>query len=121
MKRAYYISDNYNRSFRSVVAARKEIMRFNTGMDTPNTLVGNQTLLGWASYLLSDWVAYAGKSNDYEVIKDLGAENVVVASPSHDSKIAMDKTDKATLDKVTRIWTEYYDRNRDVFRNFVQL
>ena len=33
MKRAYYISDNYNRSFRSVVAARKEIMRMYQGFE----------------------------------------------------------------------------------------
>jgi len=105
----------------SAYRGKLRILGFNTGMDTPNTLVGNQTLIGWASYLLSDWVAYAGKSNDYEVTKDLGSENVVVASPSNDSKIAMDRTDKATLDKVTRIWAEYYDKNRDVFRNFVQL
>lgn len=97
------------------------ILGFNTGMDTPNTLVGNQTLVGWASYMIKEWIAYAGKSNDYEVIKDLGKENVVVASPSHNTKIDMDKTDKETLDKVTKIWTDYYDNNRDVFRNFVQI
>ena len=87
---------------------------------SPNTLVGNQTKLAWASYLLSDWIAYAGKSNDYEVIKDLGQENVVVASPSNDSKIAMDKTDKDTLNKVSKIWTDYYEQNKDVIKYFVQ-
>jgi patatin-like phospholipase/acyl hydrolase len=106
---------------RSAYAGQLRILSFNTGMDTPNTLVGNQSLIGWASYIFKEWVARAGKSNDYEVIADLGQENVVVASPCYHEKIDMDKTDKATLDKITVLWTDYYDRNRDVFRNFVQL
>lgn len=50
MKREYYISKNYNRSFKSVVAARKEIMRMYQGFelravsipveDNAHTLVG---------------------------------------------------------------------------------
>ena len=105
---------------RSAYVGQLRILSFNTGMDTPNTLKGNQTLLGWASYFMSEWIARAGKSNDYEVIADLGAENVAIASPKHSSKIAMDKTDDDTLNKVEKIWTDYYDANREYFKKFVK-
>ena len=48
------------------------------------------------------------------------AENVAIASPKHSSKIAMDKTDDYTLNKVEKIWTDYYDANREYFKKFVK-
>ena len=105
---------------RSAYVGQLRILSFNTGMDTPNTLKGNQTLLGWASYFMSEWIARAGKSNDYEVIADLGAENVAIASPKHKSKIKMDRTDDDTLELVTKIWQDYYDANREYFKRFVK-
>lgn len=95
------------------------ILSFNTGMETPNTLKGNQTLLGWGKYLLSEWVARAGKSNAYEVAADLGSDNVAVASPECSKKIDMDDTSSKTLDKVIGIWTDYYEAHKDYFRKFV--
>jgi hypothetical protein len=53
---------------------------------------------------------------DYDVAH---AENVAVASPKYGKKIKMDDTSSKTLDLVTEIWTDYYDANRDYFRNFV--
>ena len=105
---------------RSEYVGKLRILSFNTGMDTPNTLTGNQTLLGWASYFMSEWIARAGKSNDYEVIADIGAENVAIASPKHKNKIKMDKTDDDTLELVTKIWQDYYDANREYFVKFVK-
>lgn len=105
---------------RSDYVGKLRILSFNTGMDTPNTLYGNQSLVGWGQYILNEWVARAGKSNDYEVSADIGEENFAVASPYNDHKIAMDKTDKATLDKVAGIWTDYYNANRDYFLKFVR-
>lgn len=105
---------------RSDYVGKLRILSFNTGMDTPNTLYGNQSLVGWGKYILNEWVARAGKSNDYEVSADIGEENFAVASPYNDHKIAMDKTDKATLDKVAGIWTDYYNANRDYFLKFVR-
>lgn len=104
---------------RSAFRDQMRILSFNTGMDTPNTLTGNQTLLGWGKYIMEEWVARAGKSNGYEVIADLGEENVAIASPKYDRKIKMDDTSSKTLDLVTDIWTDYYDANREYFRNFV--
>lgn len=104
---------------RSEYNGKLKILSFNTGMDTPNTLCGNQTLLGWGEYMLSEWIARAGKSNDYEVIADLGKENVAIASPKCDKKIKMDKTDDKTLDKIEEIWTSYFDANKDYFVKFV--
>lgn len=104
---------------RSAYVNKLRILSFNTGMDTPNTLKGNQTLIGWATYFMEEWIARAGKSNDYEVIADLGADNVAIASPAHSTKIKMDSTDKKTLNLICDIWTKYYDANREYFRKFV--
>ena len=105
---------------RSEYRDRIRILAFNTGMETPNTLKGNQSLLGWATYLKDEWIARAGKSNEYEVIADIGEENVAVASPKNDHKIAMDRTDSATLDKIVDIWNAYYDANREYFIKFAK-
>lgn len=105
---------------RSAYVGQLRILSFNTGMDTPNTLNKNQTLVGWASYIMDEWVARAGKSNEYEVIADIGKENVAVASPKCDKKIKMDKTDDKTLDQIVKIWQDYYDANRDYFVKFVK-
>lgn len=104
---------------RSEYAGNIKILTFNTGMDTPNTLVGNQSLVGWGKYIMEEWVARAGKSNEYEVIADLGSENVAIATPACEKKIKMDDTSDKTLEKVTKIWTDYYDANRDYFYKFV--
>ena len=96
------------------------ILSFNTGMDTPNTLTGNQSLIGWASYIFDEWVARAGKSGAYEVKADLGDENVALASPKNGHKIKMDHTDDETLDKIIKIWENYYDANREYFKRFVK-
>lgn len=105
---------------RSEYCNRIRILTFNTGMDTPNTLKGNQSLVGWAKYFKDEWIARAGKSNEYEVMADLGKENVAIVSPSHSSKIAMDKTDDETLDLVTKIWTDYFDDHKEYFVRFVK-
>lgn len=104
---------------RSAYAGNLRILSFNTGMETPNTLKGNQTLVGWAEYIMGEWVARAGKSNDYEVIADLGKDNVAIASPKHSKKIKLDKTDDKTLNTICKIWTDYYEANRAYFKKFV--
>lgn len=104
---------------RSAYGKSLRILSFNTGMETPNTLKGNQTLLGWAEYIFKEWVARAGKSNLYEVSADLGSENVASASPSCSKKLDMDDTSSKNLDKVIGIWTDYYEANREYFKKFV--
>ena len=105
---------------RSEYVGKLKILSFNTGMDTPNTLDRNQSLVGWASYIMDEWVARAGKSNEYEVIADIGAENVAIASPKYKKKIKMDRTDNETLDLIVKIWQDYYNANRDYFVKFVK-
>lgn len=104
----------------SEYANNVRILSFNTGLDTPNTESGNKTLLGWGEYILSDWVARAGKSGDYEVMADLGKENVAIASPKHSSKIKMDDVSSATVNKVIGIWEKYYADNKKYFLDFVR-
>ena len=104
---------------RSAYGKSLRILSFNTGMDTPNTLKGNQTLIGWAEYIFKEWVARAGKSNLYEVTADLGTENVACASPACNKHLDMDDTSSKNLDKVIGIWTDYYESNREYFKSFV--
>ena len=106
---------------RSAYLGKLRILSFNTGMDHPNTFAGNQSLVGWADYMISEWVARAGKSNDYEVIADLGLENVAIASPWSDKKIKMDDVSDSTLNKIEDIWNTYYDNNKEYFKRFVKV
>ena len=86
-----------------------KLLNFNTGMDTPNTECGNQTLLGWAEYIFSDWIARSSKSPIYEAKAILGDDYVFNASPKHSKKIKMDKTDDGTVATIIEIWEKYYD------------
>lgn len=87
-----------------------KIMNFNTGMDTPNTESGNKTLLGWAEYLIGDWVARASKSPIYEAKAILGDDAVFNVSPKSPNKIKMDDVSDKTIDKVISIWEKYYEQ-----------
>lgn len=96
-----------------------KILSFNTGMDTPNTAYGNMTLIGWGEYLLGDWIAYSGKSGEYEVKADIGDENLFRASPKSEKKFKMDDVSENTLSKVEKIWTDYYASVRPKILNFM--
>lgn len=96
-----------------------KILSFNTGMDTPNTECGNQTLLGWGEYLLTNWIAYSGKSGDYEVKADIGDANLFRASPKSEKKFKMDDVSEKTLNQVEKIWTDYYETVRTKIWEFM--
>lgn len=104
---------------RSAYTGNLRILSFNTGMDHPNVFTGNKTLIGWAEYILTEWVARAGKSGDYEVVSDLGEDNVAVASPWTARQHDMDDTSSKHLDEIVDIWVKYYESNREYFRKFV--
>ena len=93
---------------------------FHTGMRTPNTESGNQTLLGWGEYIMSDWIARAGDSNYYELCANVGSANVFRASPSNSKTIKMDDVSKSTTEKVIKIWEDYYDTVRNDVLKFVK-
>lgn len=105
---------------RSAYTGNLKILSFNTGMDTPNTYSGNHSTVGIAEYILKEWVARAGKSGDYEVMADIGKENVAIASPKISKKFDMDDTSSDTLQKVQDIWLEYYEQNRLYFLDFMK-
>lgn len=106
---------------RSAYRDKLRILSFNTGMDHPHTFSGNQNLVGWAEYMMSEWIARAGKSNAYEVIADIGLENVAIASPWSDKKFKMDDVSDSTVNKVIDIWNTYYDSNKEFFKRFVKM
>lgn len=97
-----------------------KILSFNTGMDTPNTESGNQTMIGWAEYIIGDWAARAGKSNLYEARANLGEHNIFCASPKCDKKIKMDDVSDKTVLKIIDIWDKYYDSVRDEVLAFIK-
>lgn len=97
-----------------------KILSFNTGMDTPNTISGNQTSLGWLEYILDEWVARTGRSNYFECCANIGKDNVFRASPKHDHKIKMDRVDDKTVNEVIEIWDKYYDSVRSELLEFMK-
>lgn len=97
-----------------------KILSFNTGMDTPHTACGNMSKLGWLEYILDTWVARSGMANYYEACANIGEENVFRASPYHDKKIDMDKTDDKTVNKVIEIWQNYFETVKEPLKEFLK-
>ena len=97
-----------------------KILSFNTGMDTPHTACGNMSKLGWLEYILDTWVARSGMANYYEACANIGEENVFRASPYHDKKIDMDKTDDTTVNKVIEIWQNYFETVKEPLKEFLK-
>ena len=96
-----------------------KLLNFNTGMDTPNTEKGNKTLIGWAEYLIGDWIARSSKSPIYEAKAILGDDAVFNASPKHGKKIKMDKVDDDTVNQIIDIWQKYYETVRADIKAFM--
>lgn len=89
-----------------------KILHLNTGMKTPNTASGNKTLVGWAEYLISDWVARSSESGIYEVKALNGQSSVFNANPYVTKKPKMDDVSDKTIQSVIDTWDKYYDDNR---------
>ncbi len=98
-----------------------KVLNFDTGMNTPNTEEGNKTLVGWAEYLISDWIARTSYSGVYEVKSIIGDKNVYHASPYNKKKIKMDKTDDDTINEVIDIWNNYYFSKRKEILDFMKI
>ena len=96
-----------------------KILNFSTGMDTPNTEHGNQTLLGWAKYMLSDWIARSSKSPIYICESILGKDYVFNACPEYFKKIDMDDVSDKTVNTVIEIWERYYETVKNNLKTFM--
>lgn len=98
-----------------------KILSLDTGMKAPNKEKGgNKSLIGWAPYILENWVARAGDSNYYEACANLGKENVFRASPKVSKIYKMDKTDDETMKEIIDIWDKYYDEVKVELLKFVK-
>lgn len=101
------------------------ILTFDTDMDMLSTVKDNQTLLGWGSYVLNEWVARSGRSGEYQVAADIGEENLYVLSPSTPEengekvKYKMDDVTDKTLDALEKIWQDYFEVKKDEIMAFV--
>lgn len=96
-----------------------KILNLNTGMKTPNTFAGNKTLVGWAEYMISDWIARTSESGLYEVRAIIGKDNVFNANPFVKKKPKMDDVSADTIQSVIDIWQQYYDDNRKEILHFI--
>lgn len=97
-----------------------KLLNFNTGMDLPNTEKGNKTLVGWAEYMINDWIARSSKSPIYEAKAILGNDYVFDASPKYDKKIKMDDVSDKTINLVIQIWEDYYETVRNDILDFIK-
>ena len=97
-----------------------KLLNFNTGMDLPNTEKGNKTLVGWAEYMINDWIARSSKSPIYEAKAILGNDYVFDASPKYGKKIKMDDVSDKTINLVIQIWEDYYETVRNDILDFIK-
>ena len=96
-----------------------KVLDLETGMDTPNTDSGNKTLVGWAEYIFSDWVARSSKSGEYEVKSIIGESNVLAVRPYVQKKPKMDDISSKNLDNVTQIWESYFYSKKDAIAKWL--
>lgn len=97
------------------------ILTFDTDMDMMVRVEDNQTLLGWGSYVLNEWVARSGKSGDYQVMADIGRENVHVLSPSAgNKKYKLDDVCDEKLDELEKIWRGYFAEHEAEIMSFIE-
>ena len=97
-----------------------KILCFNSGMDTKNTACGDMTKIGWAEYLLEEWIARSGMANYYEACANIGEDNVFRASPMVEKKFKMDDVSSDTLNEVVEIWQNYYETVKEPLKEFLE-
>lgn len=97
-----------------------KLLNFNTGMDLPNTEKGNKTFVGWAEYMINDWIARSSKSPIYEAKAILGNDYVFDASPKYGKRIKMDDVSDKTINLVVQIWEDYYETVRNDILDFIK-
>lgn len=96
-----------------------KILNLNTGMKTPNTDEENKTLVGWASYLISDWIARTSNSGLYETEAIIGKTHVFDACPYSSKKYKMDNVSDDNIQKIIDIWNDYYNAKRKEILRFI--
>lgn len=105
---------------RSEYAGKYKILDFCTGMQPPARKDdSNKTLVGWAEYIFKDWVAKTGNSNYYEAAANIGAENIFRCIPDVDKVYDMDDVSEKTINKVIKIWEDYYNKVKPDLMKFL--
>ena len=94
------------------------VLCLGTGMRTPSPKVtGNMTLVGWAKYLLTNFLARSGNSGYFELCANIGTENVLRVLPQVSKNYDMDDLD--VVNEVKLIWERYYYENKKQILDFV--
>lgn len=98
--------------------SKLRVLVLNTGMSVPSKAYGNMSLIGWAKYLIDDWVARTGNSNCFEAMANLGKENFMRISPTIEEPIELDKVER--LAEVIEIWETHYTEVKTDLLAFVK-
>lgn len=94
------------------------ILSFNTTMTKFSDTEGNQTLVGWAKYLLSEWIARSGDANLYEATSTLPRQ-IFRISPFTEKEFKLDSIDDDSIEEIITIWHKEYFRVRSELLGFL--
>lgn len=95
-----------------------KILSFGTGMSTSNTATGDRSLLGWAKYLMDDWLVKSGESSTYIAKKNLGEENVMRLLPITSKTFKLDDIDK--MSEIEDVWEQYFNDTWNDVKEFLK-
>ena len=94
------------------------ILNLETGMTTPPlNIKGNQTMLGWAKYILKHWVARSSKAAAFRCKAVMGEKNFFNVAPVVHNSFDMD--DVSCIQSIIEIWDKQYDEDREKLLKFV--
>ena len=96
-----------------------KILSFGTGMKNPNdTSTGNKNLLGWASYLMDEWMVKSGESSTYIAKKNIGDANVMRLIPTTGKKFKLDGVNQMT--EIEAVWEDYFNQTWNTVKVFLK-
>lgn len=96
-----------------------KILSFGTGMKNPNdTTTGNKNLVGWAIYLMDDWMVKSGESSTYIARKNIGDANVMRLIPTTGKKFKLDGIDQ--MAEIEAVWEDYFNQTWDSVKEFLK-
>ena len=95
-----------------------KILSFGTGMKNPkDESKGNKNLIGWASYLIDEWMVKSGESSTYIAKMNIGTKNVKRLMPTTGKSFKLDDVDK--MSEIEAIWEDYFMQTWDDVKEFL--
>lgn len=103
-------------------AENPKIISFATCCSVPDNLenCGDKSTIEWAMYIIDNVVARTGNYNKHLASMLIGKKNILRLSPMIEKRRKMDDVSDKNIDMVKRIWENYYQDTKDVFRDFIE-